>query len=60
MTNTDTGIRSLLEARIAEAVEWSNWYFEAQDWRLSEYWHLHAVELMSMRDRVQRGPLSQH
>jgi hypothetical protein len=44
MTNTD------LQAALAEAVTWSNWYFEASEWWLAEQWHLVAVELQAEID----------
>lgn len=39
-----------LRAALLEAVEWSNWFFEAQDWMQSEQWHLVAVELQAELD----------
>lgn len=45
MTNTTEMTNTERQARLAEAVEMSNWYFDAHDWRLAEQWHLRAVEL---------------
>lgn len=50
MTNIYTPSVPELRAALAEAVEWSNWFFDAQDWMQSEQWHLVAVELQAELD----------
>lgn len=37
--------REKVQQALQEAVNWSNWHFLDQNWNLSEYWHLRAVEL---------------
>lgn len=45
MTNTAGMTNTQLEAAFAEAVEWSNRYFDDGDYRMAEQWHLRANEL---------------
>lgn len=45
MTNTHTPTLPELRAALAEAVEWSNRFFDDGDYWLAEQWHLVAVEL---------------
>jgi hypothetical protein len=45
-TPTEAELREALR----EAVEWSNWFFDAQDFRMAEQWHLVAVELQAELD----------
>lgn len=54
MTNTAEMTNTELQAALAEAVEWSNWHFEDQNWRMSEQWHLRAVELQAAVERRSR------
>lgn len=34
-----------IEAALAEACAWSNWYFLDQNWTMAEQWHLRAEDL---------------
>lgn len=58
MTNTAEMTNSDLEAALAEAVEWSNWHFDDQNWRLAEQWHLRAVQYTNELER--RTTFAQH
>lgn len=51
MTNTAEMTNSQLQAALAEAVEWSNWYFDDCNWSLSEQWHVRAVDLQAEAHR---------
>lgn len=51
MTNTAEMTNSELEAALAEAVDWSNWHFDDQNWHLAERWHLRAVQLTNELER---------
>lgn len=54
ITNTAEMTNTELRAALDEAVDWSNWHFEAEDWNLSEQWHLRAVELHEAVERRSR------
>lgn len=47
MTNTAEMTNSDLQAALAEAVEWSNWHFEDQNWHMAERWHNRACGLQA-------------
>lgn len=54
MTNTAEMTNTELEAALAEAVDWSNWYFDDSNWKMAELWHLKAVELQAAVERRSR------
>lgn len=54
MTNTAEMTNTELQAALAEAVTWSNWYFDEQNWAMAEQWGLRAEELQAAADRRSR------
>lgn len=47
MTTDYTPTLPELRAALAEAVEWSNWFFDAQDYASAEQWDLVATQLQA-------------
>lgn len=54
MTNTAEMTNTDLQAALDEAVDWSNWFFEGEDFAAAEQWHLRAVDLQAAVDRRSR------